>query len=84
MKKKFKKSSILLMVFLVFIISLSAISATDPDSTDDTLNQVEDSDIEEIQSNTDESSKEILATNDVNKTFTDFNTDITDKTEINL
>ncbi|WP_405265696.1 beta strand repeat-containing protein, partial [Methanobrevibacter sp.] len=83
MNTKVKKSSIILMILLIFTISLGAISAADSDSADESLNQAEDIGLEEAQSDIDES-QDILTATDVNKTFTDFNTDITDKTEVDL
>lgn len=76
MNNKFKKSSIILMILLIFIISLGAISAADSDSTDESLNQAEDISLEEVQNDIDESSQDLLATDDANKTFTEFNTEI--------
>ena len=84
MNNKFKKSSIILMILLIFIISLGAISAADSDSTDESLNQAEDISLEEVQNDIDESSQDLLATDDANKTFTEFNTEISDKTEVDL
>ncbi|MBO6122993.1 MAG: hypothetical protein J6P09_04040 [Methanobrevibacter sp.] len=79
MKRKLEKSIFIMMIFLVLIVSIGAISAADNDSGNETLTVDEIA----IDDNLKESPTDSLSEVE-NKTFTDLNNDITDKTEVDL